>query len=63
MTDSYLGRIQVYHVRGEFLGVLSNAAGIPIEFTTPTGITIDKKHKRLYVVELKANQVSRVDLE
>jgi DNA-binding beta-propeller fold protein YncE len=63
VTDSYLGSVQVFNTRGGFLGVLADAADAPMKFTTPTGITIDKKHKRLYVVELKANRISRVDLE
>jgi DNA-binding beta-propeller fold protein YncE len=63
VSDSYLGSIQVFNTRGGFLGVLADAAGVPMKFTTPTGIAIDKKRKRLYVVELKANRISRVDLE
>jgi DNA-binding beta-propeller fold protein YncE len=63
VSDSYLGSIQAFDMRGDFLGVLADTAGIPMKFITPTGITIDKKRKRLYIVELKANRVSRVDLE
>ena len=63
VTDSYLGNVQLFSARGEFLGVLADATGAPMKFITPTGIAIDKKRKRLYIVELKANRVSRVDLE
>jgi DNA-binding beta-propeller fold protein YncE len=63
VSDSYLGSIQAFNMRGDFLGVLADAAGVPMKFVTPTGITVDEKRKRLYVVELKANRVSRVDLE
>ena len=63
VTDSYLGSVQVFDMSGNFFGVLADAAGAPIKFTTPTGLAIDAKRKRLYVVELKANQVCRVDLE
>jgi DNA-binding beta-propeller fold protein YncE len=63
VTDSYLGNVQVFSARGGFLGVLADVAGAPMKFITPTGIAIDKKRKRLYIVELKANRVSRVDLE
>jgi DNA-binding beta-propeller fold protein YncE len=63
VSDSYLGNVQAFSMRGDFLGVLADAAGAPMKFITPTGITIDKKRKRLYIVELKANRVSRVDLE
>ena len=63
MTDSYLGNVQVFTLDGRFLGVLADAAGMPMAFTTPTGITIDSERHRLYVVELKANRVRRVDLE
>ncbi len=63
VTDSYLGNVQVFALGGRFLGVLADAMGTPISFTTPTGITIDVKRKRLYVVELKVHRVCRVDLE
>jgi DNA-binding beta-propeller fold protein YncE len=63
VTDSYLGNVQVFTLSGRFLGALADAAGTPISFTTPTGITIDTKRKRLYVVELKVHRVCRVDLE
>jgi len=63
VTDSYLGSVQVFDMSGSFLGVLADDGGLPMKFTTPTGITVDAKHKRLYVVELKAHRVCRVDLE
>jgi len=63
VTDSYLGRVQMFDMRGEFLGMLSDAAGNPIALTTPTGIAADIPNKRLYVVELKANQICRLDVE
>ena len=53
VTDSYLGRIQMFDMRGEFLGMLSDATGLPISLTTPTGIAADITNKRLSVVELK----------
>jgi len=63
VTDSYLGRVQVFDLRGNFLGMLIDSDGMPIQLTTPTGIAIDAKRKRLYVVELKANRVCRMDME
>ena len=63
VTDSYLGNVQVFTLGGRFLGELGDAAGAPLGFTTPTGITIDTQRKRLYVVELKVHRVCRVDLE
>jgi len=63
VTDSYLGSVQVFDMSGNFFGVLADAAGAPIKFTTPTGLAIDAGRKRLYVVELKAHRVCRVDLE
>ena len=63
VTDSYLGSVQVFDLNGVSLGPLTDMAGVPLKFTTPTGIAIDAKRRRLYVVELKANQVCRVDLE
>ncbi|MCK5653224.1 MAG: NHL repeat-containing protein, partial [Gemmatimonadetes bacterium] len=63
VTDSYLGRVQVFDLRGSFLGMLASSEGVPIELTTPMGVAIDTKHRRLYVVELKANRVRRFDLE
>jgi DNA-binding beta-propeller fold protein YncE len=63
VTDSYLGTVQVFALSGRFLGVLADTAGTPMSFITPTGITIDAKRNRLYVVELKAHRVCRADLE
>ena len=63
VTDSYLGSIQVFELSGGFLGVLADADGKVIKFVTPTGIAVDSKRKRLYVVELKANRVCSMDLE
>jgi DNA-binding beta-propeller fold protein YncE len=62
ISDSYLGRVQVFDLRGGFLGIVANSAG-PMSFVTPTGVAVDAKNKRLYVVELKANRVCRMDLE
>lgn len=63
VTDSYLGSVQVFDLSGTFLGPLADGAGTPMEFVTPTGIAVDPQRRRLYIVELKANQVCRVDLE
>jgi DNA-binding beta-propeller fold protein YncE len=63
VTDSYLGSVQVFDMSGSFLGVLADDAGAPMKFITPTGVAVDVKRKRLYVVELKANRVCRMDLE
>lgn len=63
MTDSYLGRIQVFNMAGDFLGMLTDSNGAPVKLTTPMGITIDAERRRLYVVELKADRVCWMDLE
>jgi DNA-binding beta-propeller fold protein YncE len=63
VTDSYLGRVQTFDLKGGFLGTLTDREGTPIKLTTPTGITVDAKRRRLYVVELKADRVCRMDLE
>jgi DNA-binding beta-propeller fold protein YncE len=63
VTDSYLGNVQVFASSGRFLGVLADTAGTPMSFTTPTGIAIDVKRNRLYIVELKVHRVCRADLE
>ncbi len=63
VTDSYLGHVQVFALDGTFLGVLADTAGKPMSFITPTGITSDAQRHRLYIVELKAHRVCRVDLE
>lgn len=63
VSDSYLGRVQVFGLDGGFRGILADSEGTPLGFTTPTGIAADPKHRRLYVVELKANRVSVLGLE
>ncbi len=63
VTDSYLGSIQIFDLSGRFFGTLADAAGAPLNFTTPTGIAVDPTRNRLYVVELKAHRVRCLDLE
>jgi DNA-binding beta-propeller fold protein YncE len=63
VTDSYLGSVQVFDMSGSFLGVLADTKGTPIKFITPAGVAIDPRRKRLYVVELKAHRLCRLDLE
>ena len=63
VSDSYLGRIQVFGLSGRFLGLLTDSTGTPMQFTSPTGIAIDAKRRFLYVTELKANRICRMDLE
>ena len=63
VTDSYLGRVQMFDIRGQFLGLLCDPQGQPLTLTTPTGIAADAQRRRLYVVELKADRVCRLDLE
>jgi len=63
VTDGYLGRVQVFDLKGNFLGILADTAAKPIKLITPTGIAADAKRKLLYVVELKANRVCRIELE
>jgi DNA-binding beta-propeller fold protein YncE len=63
VTDSYLGRVQGFDLQGRFLGSLVGPSGAPVKLTTPTGMAVDASRRRLYVVELKANRVARLDLE
>jgi DNA-binding beta-propeller fold protein YncE len=63
VSDSVLGRIQVFELQGTFLGTLTDSQGVPVQFVTPTGVAVDRKNKILYVVELKADQVCRMVLE
>jgi sugar lactone lactonase YvrE len=43
--------------------MLAGRNGEPIQLVAPTGIAVDARNRRLYVVELKANRVCRMDLE
>lgn len=63
VSDSYLGRIQVFDIQGNFLGAPTDLEQKPIKLVTPTGIAVDAVNRRLYVVELQANRVCRLDLE
>jgi DNA-binding beta-propeller fold protein YncE len=61
VSDSYLGVIQVFSNDTRLRYVLSDNEK-PYTFTSPTGITIDKKN-RLYVCEMLKNKVSVFQLE
>ena len=61
ISDSYLGVIQVFANDTRFRYVLA-ANGKPYNFTSPSGITIDKQN-RLYVCEMLKNRVSVYSLE
>lgn len=56
VSDSYLGVIQVFSNDTRFQYALGKN-GKPYKFTTPSGISIDKKN-RLYVCEMLDNKVS-----
>ena len=62
VTDSYLGNVQVFDLSGRFLGALADPAGTKMDFASPTGIAVDTSRNYLYVVELKAHRVRRLDL-
>jgi DNA-binding beta-propeller fold protein YncE len=55
VSDSYLGVIQVFSREGPFLGVVGDAAGNLLKFTTPVGITIEGN--RLFVIEMWKNRL------
>ena len=57
VSDSYMGLIQVFTAPGRFLGVVCENSGKK-QFTTPVGIAFDSRHRRLYVVEMRANKIS-----
>ena len=63
VSDSYLGKIEVFDLRGRFHGVLVGRDGKPLPFVTPTGLAADPARKRLYIVELQANRVACVQVE
>ncbi|MBI5408080.1 MAG: NHL repeat-containing protein [Nitrospirae bacterium] len=59
VSDSYMGVIQVFRSSGEFYSAVGDASkGTVRRFTTPVGLFIDGKNKRLYVVEMFAERVS-----
>jgi DNA-binding beta-propeller fold protein YncE len=62
VSDSTLGVVQVFSARGRARGVLSNAAGTPLRFKHPMGLSFDSRG-RLYVVELAADRVAVVQLQ
>ncbi len=57
VSDGYLGVIQAFDERGNFLGALADgSSGALVKLTTPTGMAIDSLG-RLYVVESMAGRV------
>lgn len=61
VSDSTLGVVQVYGLRGETLGVLTDQNGQPMRFRHPMGMAFDAA-ELLYVVELRADCVAVVSL-
>lgn len=61
VSDSYLGVLQLYRSDTRFDSVLS-LDGEFTRFTTPTGLSIDRKN-RIYVSEMLENRVSVVKLD
>jgi DNA-binding beta-propeller fold protein YncE len=57
ISDSYMGYVQVFSDLGSFLGIVCEN-NKNRQFTTPVGMVIDDKNKRLYVVEMRGNNVS-----
>jgi DNA-binding beta-propeller fold protein YncE len=63
VSDSYMGVVQVFESWGKFYGVLGDAGKNEVKkFKTPTGMYIDD-HNLLYVVEMRAQQVSVYRIE
>lgn len=61
VTDSTTNVIQVFNLRGNVEGVLTQEDGKPLHFQHPMGMAFDSRG-RLCVVELKANRVAIVTL-
>jgi len=55
VSDSYLGIIQEFSRSGQFIGVVADHAGQPIQFTTPVGLTVFGD--RLFVIEMFNNRL------
>jgi hypothetical protein len=60
--DSSMGVIQAFTPRGFVAGVLTDAAGQPLQFEHPMGMRFDVKGN-LLVVELRANRVAVVTIQ
>jgi DNA-binding beta-propeller fold protein YncE len=60
--DSSMGVIQAFTPRGLVAGVLTDAAGQPLQFQHPMGMRFDAKGN-LLVVELRANRVAVVTIQ
>jgi predicted CXXCH cytochrome family protein len=62
VSDSVLGSVQIFSPKGEFLGVLHEAEGEPMRFDMPMGLAFGPGGD-LFVVELNANRVRRVQVQ
>lgn len=61
VSDSYMGVVQTFTDLGRFLGVLCTD-GAQHAFRTPVGLALDADQRRLWVVEMRANRVSALQL-
>ncbi len=61
VADGTLGVVQVFTLDGRLVDVLRDESGRPYRFELPMGLTFDARGD-LYVVELRANRVSRLQI-
>lgn len=62
VSDGTLGVIQIFDPQGPVIDVLRGESGEPLRFASPMGISFDS-HGMLYVVELGANRVRKLNIE
>ncbi|MEE9230559.1 MAG: 6-bladed beta-propeller [Acidobacteriota bacterium] len=58
VSDSHLGRVLLYDLRGRFLGSMGER-----ELERPTGLAVDRRAGRLYVADTTAHRIAVYDME
>jgi DNA-binding beta-propeller fold protein YncE len=61
ISDSYMGVVQVFTDQGRLLGVLCSGKAV-YRLTTPVGMAVSVDGRHLFVVEMRANRIRKLEL-
>ncbi len=63
VVDTYNSRIQIFDVKGDFLGTIRRQGSGPLEFNKPEDIYIDEKNNKIYICDTRNWRIQISTLE